>query len=45
MKGQVWEEGDEEFHRCITQPTLLLHGEEDRLEAAEATVEMKKVRN
>ena len=43
MKGQLWVEGGEEFHRAIVQPTLLLHGEDDKLEPAEATMEMHQV--
>ena len=44
MKGQLWVEGGEDFHRAIVQPTLLLHGEDDKLEPAEATMEMHQVR-
>ncbi|XP_067933523.1 protein ABHD8-like [Watersipora subatra] len=43
MKGQVWEEGDENFHRWLAQPTLLLHGEDDRLEPFAGTMEMHHI--
>ena len=44
MNGQIWDDGDELFHKLITQPTLLLHGEGDGLEAVEGTQEMHDVR-
>ncbi|XP_070542260.1 protein ABHD8-like [Ptychodera flava] len=31
MLGQVWEEGDEDYHRCITPETLLIYGSGDKL--------------
>lgn len=43
MKGQVWNEGGEEYHRCIAQPVLLLHGECDQLELASNTQVMHEV--
>jgi len=30
MQGQVWPEGNEQYHRKINQPVLLIEGENDK---------------
>jgi len=43
MYGQEWEDGDESFHRHIHQHTLLIHGEDDKLESLGGTMCMLNV--
>ena len=43
MNGQNWEEGDVEYHRWISAPTLLLHGRQDQLVSIEEEMEMVEV--
>jgi abhydrolase domain-containing protein 8 len=44
MNGQMWEEGDAEYHEWINAPTLLIHGKEDQLVSIEEENEMVEVR-
>jgi pimeloyl-ACP methyl ester carboxylesterase len=43
MAGQVWLEGDKEYHSWLDVPTLLIHGVQDKLITIEEEVEMKEV--
>ncbi|ELU15330.1 hypothetical protein CAPTEDRAFT_83871, partial [Capitella teleta] len=40
MNGQIWDEGDAEFHEWINAPTLLIHGKHDQLVSVEEEKEM-----
>ena len=44
MKGQVWPDGDELYHRWLNMPTLLLHGKYDKFITIEEEIQMSKVR-
>ena len=44
MNGQMWPAGGEDFHLWINVPTLIIHGEQDKLISLEEEQEMLKVK-
>ena len=43
MNGQLWPEGDFDYHHYINCPTLLIHGSQDQLISVAEELEMKDV--
>ncbi|XP_013390910.1 protein ABHD8-like [Lingula anatina] len=43
MNGQVWPEGNAEFHQWLNVPTLLIFGQDDQLVSLEEEIEMNMV--
>ena len=43
MMGQDWLEGGLEYHMMLNVPTLIIHGEQDKLVSIEEEEEMERV--
>lgn len=45
MKGQIWRAANEDFHRSLKQPVLLIEGDDDKFVPIEDAIDMVKVIN